>query len=206
MLNDYDELNEMQLDVLKEIGNIGAGNAATALATILNDKVDITVPTIKIVGFDETMEILGGHEKLAIGVLIDFCGDENIRGMMMFLIDYEDAKSITNILMQNDDTDELTEIKLSAIEEIGNIMSASYINCISVMTGLKINMSIPSLAIDMIGALVEVPVIEFGSIGDKVLFIEEKFVGEQNNLSSNMILFAEMDTLKIVMNRLGLEI
>ena len=205
MFENYDELNEMQIDMLREIGNIGAGNAATALATILDEKVDMSVPSVRITGFDEAVENLGGAESLTVAVLVNFGGDAN--GMIMFLLNVEDAKSIMDILVGEDDGEEgLSEIKISGIKEIGNILASSYVNAISALTGLTIEVSVPYVAIDMVGALMIVPIIEFGAIGDKLMFIEENFEGETNDLKSNMIMFAEINTLKTIMQKLGLEI
>ena len=204
MFNNYEELSDMQIDVLREIGNIGAGNAATALATILDEKVDMSVPSVKITGFDEAVQALGGAETMTVAVLVNFSGDGN--GMIMFLLNVKDAKSIMDILIGEDDSDELSEMKISGIKEIGNILGSSYVNAISALTGLNIHVSVPYIAIDMVGALMSVPIIEFGAIGDKLMFIEENFNGESNDLKSNMIMFAEINTLKIIMEKLGLEI
>lgn len=206
MLSNYDELNDIQIDVLREIGNIGAGNAATALSTILDERVEISLPRVRITDFDTAVNALGGAETMTVGVLVNFSGEAN--GMIMFLLNMEDAKAIMSILIQDegDDNGQLSELKLSAIKEIGNILGSSYINSISTLTGLTINISIPYIAIDMAGALMSVPIIEFGSVGDKVMFIEECFSAEENNLTSNIIMFAEIETLKIIMERLGLEI
>ena len=205
MFENYDELNEMQIDMLREIGNIGAGNAATALATILDEKVDMSVPSVRITGFDEAVENLGGAESLTVAVLVNFGGDAN--GMIMFLLNVEDAKSIMDILVGEDDGEEgLSEMKISGIKEIGNILASSYVNAISALTGLTIEVSVPYVAIDMVGALMCVPIIEFGAIGDKLMFIEENFEGETNDLKSNMIMFAEINTLKTIMQKLGLEV
>lgn len=205
MFNNYEELSDMQIDVLREIGNIGAGNAATALATILDEKVDMNVPSVRITGFDEAVQALGGAETMTVAVLVNFSGDGN--GMIMFLLNIKDAKSIMDILVGEDDSEEeLSEMKISGIKEIGNILSSSYVNAISALTGLNIQVSVPYIAIDMVGALMSVPIIEFGAIGDKLMFIEENFKGETNDLKSNMIMFAEINTLKIIMQKLGLEI
>ncbi|MDF3001275.1 MAG: cheC [Bacillota bacterium] len=206
MLKNYDELNDVQIDVLREIGNIGAGNAATALSTILDERVEISLPRVRITDFDTAVNALGGAETMTVGVLVNFSGEAN--GMIMFLLNMEDAKAIMSILIRDegDDNGQLSELKLSAIKEIGNILGSSYINSISTLTGLTITISIPYIAIDMAGALMSVPIIEFGSVGDKVMFIEECFSAEENNLTSNIIMFAEIETLKIIMERLGLEI
>ena len=205
MFKSYEELNDTQIDVLREIGNIGAGNAATALAVILDDRVEITVPKVKIIDFNNAVNDLGGAEAMTVGVLVNFSGEAN--GMIMFILDMEDAKGITDILITEDDGEnQLSEMKLSAIKEIGNILSSSYINSISTLTGLAIDISVPYIAIDMAGALMSVPLIEFGTLGDKVMFIEESFLGEFHHLRSNIIMFAELETLKIIMERLGLEL
>jgi chemotaxis protein CheC len=96
-------------------------------------------------------------------------------------------------------------MKLSAIKEIGNILGSAYINSIALLTGLQIDLSVPYIAIDMAGALLSVPVIEFGAVGDKVMFIEEGFFTDGKQLDSNVIMFAEVDTLQRIMGRLGLE-
>ncbi|MFA5637034.1 MAG: chemotaxis protein CheC [Anaerovoracaceae bacterium] len=209
MLKNYEELSEMHIDVLREIGNIGAGNAATALATILDEKVEISLPVVKITDFDTAVRALGGAESMTVGVLVSFFGEAN--GMIMFLLKMEDAKKVMSILLrdyeeEDEDAEEISEMKLSAIREIGNILGSSYINSIATLTGLQINLTVPYIAIDMAGALMSVPIIEFGAVGDKIMFIEEVFSGSENNLRSNVIMFAQIDTLKLIMERLGLEI
>ena len=204
-MENYEQLNDLQIDVLREIGNIGAGNAATALATMLDEKVDISVPKVRITDFDTAVNALGGAETLTVGVLVNFMGEAT--GMIMFLLRMEDARNILQILVGGDpeESGELDDLKLSAIKEIGNILGSSYINSIATLTGMSIQISIPYIAIDMAGALMSVPVIEFGSVGDKVMFIEENFIAEDNQLNSNVIMFAEMETIKTIMERLGIE-
>lgn len=206
MFTNYEELSDLHLDVLREIGNIGAGNAATSLGMVLNEEVGILLPKVRITDFDTAVNALGGAEAMTVGVLVNFHGDAN--GMIMFLLGMDDAKGITDILlagMDEDDTpDSLSEMKLSAIKEIGNILGSAYINSIAQLTQLTIDISIPYIAIDMAGAILSVPIIEFGAVGDKVMFIEEGFYTEEKQLNSNVIMFAEIDTLKVIMERLGI--
>jgi chemotaxis protein CheC len=208
VLKNYEELNEVHIDVLREIGNIGAGNAATALASILDERVEMSLPVVRITDFDTAINALGGAEAMTVGVLVNFYGEAN--GMIMFLMKMEDAQKILSILLQGFDTEEeseeMTELKLSAIKEIGNILGSSYINAIATLTGLQINLSVPYIAIDMAGAIMSVPIIEFGSVGDKIMFIEEVFSGRENDLRSNVIMFAQIETLKLIMERLGLNL
>ncbi len=211
MINNYEELNDMHLDVLREIGNIGSGNAATSLSSMMSKVVDINIPSVRIVDFDTAISCLGGAETLTVGVLVNFHGD--VSGMMMFLSNIPNAKLIINTLLGQEtdqDNDEIIydEMGNSVIQEIGNILASAYVNSISSLTGLTIDISIPYVAIDMAGSLLSVPIIEFGEVGDRVMFIDGGFAiaeNEQNNLHSNIIFFLEMDSLKTVMDRLGIE-
>ncbi len=202
-MENYDQLNDVQMDVLREIGNIGAGNAATALSMLLNEKISISLPKIRLTDFNTALEALGGTEAMTVGVLVNYSGEAN--GIIMFLLDMQDARNITDILIhEGHPDDELSELKLSAIQEIGNILGSSYINSIAALTGLSIGISVPYTAIDMAGALMSVPFIEFGTIGDKVMFIEENFFSDTHSLISHIVMFAEIETLETIMQRLGM--
>jgi chemotaxis protein CheC len=205
VISNYEELNDTHIDVLKEIGNIGAGNAATSLGMILNAEVGIELPTVRITDFDTALNAMGGAEAMTVGVLLNFSGEAS--GMIMFLLGMEDAQNITGILVQDDSPaeDGLSEMKLSAIKEIGNILGSAYVNSIALLTGLQIDLSVPYIAIDMAGAILSVPIIEFGAVGDKVMFIEEGFFTDEQHLNSNVIMFAEVDTLRRIMEKLGIE-
>ncbi len=202
-MENYDQLNDVQMDVLREIGNIGAGNAATALSMLLNEKISISLPKIRLTDFNTALEALGGTEAMTVGVLVNYSGEAN--GIIMFLLDVQDARNITDILIhKGHPDDELSELKLSAIQEIGNILGSSYINSIAALTGLSIGSTVPYTAIDMAGALMSVPFIEFGTIGDKVMFIEENFFSDTHSLISHIVMFAEIETLETIMQRLGM--
>ena len=194
----------MQMDVLREIGNIGAGNAATSLSVMLGQPVDMTLPKVNLVEFDDVAKAVGGAESINYGVLVNLEGD--IDGMIMFILNKEFAHLVLNILMGEmfGAFDEMDEIALSAIKEVGNILSAAYANALSQLTGLRIELSVPYVSIDMAGALLSVPIIKFGSVGDKVLFIEENFMGDIESVMSHMILFAELDSLNLILEKLGL--
>lgn len=200
----YENLNSMQMDVLREIGNIGAGNAATSLSVMLNQPVDMTLPHVNLVEFNEVAEAVGGAEAINYGVLLNLGGD--IDGMIMFILDKSFAHLMLNILMGESFStfDDMDEMSLSAIKEVGNILSAAYVTALAELTGLNIEMSVPYVSIDMAGALLSVPIIKFGTVGDKVLFIEENFTSNEESVLSHMILFAEMESLDLILGKLGL--
>ncbi|MCL2056384.1 MAG: chemotaxis protein CheC [Oscillospiraceae bacterium] len=202
--NVYEHLSPMHMDVLRELGNIGAGNAATSLSAMLGMPVNMTLPVVNLVEFNNVADAVGGPENMIYGVLVSLEGE--INGMIMFLLDKKFAHMIINILMGQhyESFDEMDEMALSAITEVGNILSGAYVNSIGDMTGLRIDLTPPAVNIDMAGALLSVPITQFGAVGDKVLFIEENFKSDTENVMSHMILFAEVDSLNLILQKLGL--
>lgn len=203
MTLNIDDLSNIQLDVLREIGNIGAGNAATALAKMLNKKIDMDVPKVKILEFKNVNEILGGEEILVIGILLRVNGDLN--GDMMFILEYKAAHVLVNILMGNapDDFSDFSEIELSALREIGNILAGSYLSALSQLTNLMIMPSVPDMAIDMAGAILSVPAIQFGKVGDTVLYIETEFCEGSTKVVGDFFLIPDVESYDTLLKALG---
>jgi chemotaxis protein CheC len=195
----------MQYDVLREIGNIGAGNATTALSQMLNSKIDMKVPNVELLEFKELSDIVGGAENIVVGILFTLGGD--IDGMMMFMLEKAASRHLVNILMGNpadDQEEEFSEMELSAMSEIGNIISGAYLSSLSSLTNLVIVSSIPYLAIDMAGAILSVPAIEFGKIGDKALLIETEFGDEIRDVNGYFILIPTIKSYGAILSSLGL--
>ena len=205
-IQNVDQLQDMHLDVLKELGNIGSGNAASALADFLQCETDITVPTVKMLKFDDAVNFLGGPENIAIGMLVNIKDD--INGMMLYIIEQSFASKMTSALFGSgiEDLMNMNEMEQSLITEVGNIMAASYINAIASMTGMTIDISVPVLTVDMVGAILSVPTVEFAKVGNKVLFIDVGFVMGGEEIKSNMILVPEMQSLETLFTRLGVSI
>ena len=197
-------INDMQFDVLREIGNIGAGNATTALSQLINQKVDMKVPKVELLDFNELTNIVGGPENLVVGILLTIEGE--INGMMMFMLEQKSAHNLVNLLMgQNlDNFSSFTEMDLSALQEIGNIISGAYLYSLSSLTNLMIKQSVPYMAIDMAGAILSVPAIEFGKVGDKALLIQSQFGEENINVDGYFILIPTMESYDVILNSLGM--
>lgn len=188
------------MDVLKEIGNIGSGNAVTALANLLSKKIYMSVPKVRIIDFKDIATILGGEEELIVGIYLNL--KEDIEGNIMFTIDIESATNLLKMLLDRE-VEELDEISISALSEVGNILSSSYVNALSALTGMKIAVSVPSLAIDMAGAILSVPAIQFGLISDKVLFIETVFEEGDNQVKGNLFLLPNIESFEKILSLLG---
>ena len=204
-VNRIDDINSIQMDALAEIGTIGSSNAVTSLSNLLGKEISIAVPKVRIMNFNDAVEFIGGPENIVVGLLVRLGGD--VRGMMMFILQAGFAKNIIRSLFgkQLDDIYNADEMDFSAISEIGNILSASYVNALSTLTGLCIDISVPSICIDMAGAILSVPAIEFARIGNKVMFIDDTFSIDGGTLKSNMILAPEMDSLNLLFQKLGVD-
>ena len=201
---DLNKINNMQFDVLREIGNIGAGNATTALSQMINSKIDMKVPKVDLLEFRELSDIVGGAENLVVGILFTLEGQ--IEGMMMFMMEVPAARHLVNQLMGNNEDValEFSEIELSALNEIGNIIAGAYLSSLSSLTNILITASIPYMAIDMAGAILSVPAIEFGKIGDKALLIETEFGDEKVAVNGYFILIPTIDSYEAILTSLGL--
>jgi len=199
----FNNLDDTHMDVLREIGNIGAGNAVTALAKLLNKKVDMDVPKVKVMKFKDVSEILGGAEISVVGLLLNVEGD--ITGSIMFILKSDAARTLVNILMGRslEDCKEFEEMELSALQEIGNILASSYLSSLSGLTGLNIMPSVPELAIDMAGAILSVPAIQFGTIGDSVLYIETGFFEGSTRVVGDFFLVPDTDSYEVLLKALG---
>ncbi|MDK2865877.1 MAG: chemotaxis protein CheC [Clostridiales bacterium] len=194
--------NTIILDVLREIGNIGAGNAATSLAKMIDKKIDMKVPIVKVLEFDEVPELLGGPENIVCGIFFKIEGD--ITGSIMYIMDQNSAINLVNLLMPRENA-EFDEFTISALKEIGNILSGAYVSSLSGLTNLKITISIPALAIDMAGAILSVPAIHFSQMSDNVLIIQNEFIEnvEATKVDGYFFLIPDLDSYEVLLGSLG---
>lgn len=203
-----EQLTDQYFDVLKELGNIGAGNATTALAQMIDCKVDMCVPQVRLLEFKELGEIVGGEDKIMASIFLQVEGD--IDGSIMFILSKSAAAHLVNKLMcgmlgideEKADEYEFGEMECSAIKEVGNIITGAYLNALSGLTNMKIYPSIPQLGIDMAGALLSVPAIEFGVFGDKILLIQTQFTDDVV-LDGFFILIPDMSSYEKILKSLG---
>ncbi|NLW12006.1 MAG: chemotaxis protein CheC, partial [Clostridiaceae bacterium] len=162
-MKNYEQMNDFEMSVLSEIGNVGAGNAATALSHILADRVNMSVPDLRILDVSDMTTLLGGPENEFVGILVTM--DKDVRGMMLFLLEQRFVCKLIEVLLNEkiSSFSELSEMGRSALMEIGNILAGSYVNAIATMTNLNIELSTPQIAIDMVGAILSYPAALFGA-------------------------------------------
>lgn len=197
-----ESVSEQYLDVLKELGNIGAGNATTALAQMLQCKVDMKVPQVRLLDFGEVGTLMGGEEQIMAGIYL--CVEGDITGSIMFLLEKDAARHLVSKLMGMElEGDTFSEMETSALKEIGNIITGAYLNSLSTITNLKIFPSIPDLTIDMAGAILSVPAIEFGTLGDKILLIQTQFT-DDFELNGFFVLVPDLESYGKILGALGM--
>lgn len=196
-----ESISSTYFDVLKELGNIGAGNATTALASLLQSKVDMKVPQVKMLEFKDLGTILGGEEQEMAGAYLGVEGD--ITGSILFLVKTDVAMHLVSKMMGGYCSGEFGEMEQSAFKEIANIITGSYLNALATLTNLCIFPSIPDLTIDMAGAILSVPAVEFGIYSDNILLIQSQ-ISDDIDIDGFFIMCPDMDSYEVILKSLGL--
>lgn len=199
----YDELQGIQLDAIREIASIGAGNAATALSSILGKGIKITVPKADLVAINEIPELLGGPENVVSAILVRMSGDLN--GVVLYMQDMDFINIVLESILGRriSDYSELDEMCSSALIESGNIMISSFTTALSNLAGLNISLSVPAHTINMAGAILMVPMVMIDFTGDKLMFLDGNFVCDGQETPSRFLLLPDVESLNILLEKLG---
>ncbi len=195
------EFTELQIDALGEIGNIGLGNAATAMAQILGKEIQISVPKVNVISLEEVFENVD-EETVVYAVVARVLGDAP--GNILFMFDTSTMMKVAEMLVGKQEGEELSEIGYSALGEIGNIIFATYMNAISQMTNLRLFPSVPAVAKDMLTAVLSTTFIESGQFNDYVLDIETGFSQENEDLKGDFYFIPAPGSLERILESLGL--
>ncbi len=194
-------LTPLQLDALREVGNIGSGNAAVALSTMVDKKVLLSVPRASLVPLVKVSDLVGGAETPVVGVYLHISGDAS--GSMLLLLAETSANELAQLMVSKDNEDELTTVEQSALQETGSILAGSYLNALSQMTGILLRPSVPGFAMDMAGAIIDFILVEISQSDDYVLVIETEFDIMEQVIKGHLILFPDLGSLDIILGRLG---
>lgn len=204
-MDEFTKLSGLQLDALKEIGNIGAGNAATALAQMVQTKIDMSVPRVSILPFADVPDLLGGPDAHVVGIYFMVTGPAPTS--ILFILTAKKAGLLVDMLLQRKtgetDVYNLSEMEMSAMMELGNILSATYLNAMSMFTQLTFIPSVPALGIDMAGAILNAILAQFGEIADHVLLLETDFTKGEDEVVGHFFLLPEPGSLQTILKALG---
>ncbi len=199
----FNELNGLELDTLREIGSIGTGNAANALSSMLGCKVTIEVPEVKIMGYNEAIDWIGGPETVTAGVLARLEGE--INGIILSIQHMEFINLVLQHMIGNgvEDYQYLTELETSALLEVGNIMISAFANAMAGLTDMKIRLTVPAFAVDMQGAIIAVPMAEFGGQSDYIMTIGANFICNGREVPCRILLSPDVRSLNFLLKKLG---
>lgn len=201
---DPKSIDSNQLDFFRELENIGAGHAATALAMMLSHEIGLRVPRAQFCEYSQMCDILKGPENVVAGLLVGISGELN--GFILLVMDEEDAMKLAGSLLGNM-TDgmsesEQREMQMSAMKEMANILIGSYITAISELTGLKVDASVPDLVFDMAGAVMNLLAVASVDCGDHVMFMETEFIDNSQSLYGHFFLIPDTESYKALIRKM----
>ncbi|MGG3279691.1 chemotaxis protein CheC [Paenibacillus solani] len=197
---------EIKMDVLKEVGNIGAGNAATALSRLLNKPIDMAVPKVQLLPFEQIAESVGGSEQLVIAIFLRVEGDAPSN--LFFIMSPEAGKNLLQNLagIEVSEEEQFSDMEQSALGEIGNILAGSYLSSLADFTNLSMTPTVPALAMDMAGAILSYGLLQFGEMGDDALLINTTFLEGQNEVEGQFFLIPDPQTFAQIFEALGVSL
>lgn len=200
---DYSELNALELDTLREVGSIGSGNAATALSDLIGKPIRIKSPEVRIMDYNEAIDWLGGPEKITAGVLVKL--DGQINGIMLSVQQLEFTNLVLDSMLNRTVTDytELGEMEKSVLIEVGNIMISTFINALSSLADLNIELTVPAFTVDMQGAIFTVPMAEYGGQSDYIMTIGGDYLYDGKTVPCQLLLSPDIRSLNTLLRKLG---
>jgi chemotaxis protein CheC len=205
-MEDVRDLKASQLDAIREVANIGAGHAATALSGMTNRKIMITVPRVFIRPLEEACDLVGTPDSVVAAVLMHMMGD--LTGRAMVLFPRRAAHTLCDLLFRRPlgDTVELGEMEQSGLKETGNILASAYMNALSDFMGMMLVPSVPSLVIDLSGAVLTSAQLNFGNERDYAFCVETSFRvdGAPDPLGGHFLLLPDMSSLRAIFDAIRL--
>ena len=204
-IKNYDQLSSLELDTLKEIGSIGTGNAATSLSALIGKPVRIQMPEVRIMEYNEAIEWIGGPEESTAGVLVGLGGQ--ISGIMLSVQQLEFVNLVLESMLGKGVGEymELREMEYSALTEVGNIMISTFINALSGLAGIDVELTVPAFTVDMQGAIMAVPMAEYGGQSDYIMTIGGDFVCNGKQIPCRLLLSPDIRSLNFLLRKLGVE-
>lgn len=206
---EFTNLSNEQRDVLREIGNIGAGNAATAMSKLINKKIDMQVPSVNVLSYDEMMEMMGGPDAVIVAILFRVQGDAP--GTVYFILTIKEAeylvKQMTNEAQFSWSSDDpLDDLGISVLQEAGNILTGSYLSALSDFMKINMQPSVPHLSVDMAGAVLTAGLIELSQVTDFVTIIDTKIIysDTQNQIRGHFLFLPDPESFSKLFKSLGI--
>jgi chemotaxis protein CheC len=189
------DLTPLQKDALKELGNIGAGHAATALAQLVGRPVGMSVPDVSVVPLEQVDELMGGWDQLVACISVKILGEA--RGVMLVLLSRRNALALANLLLGEESAGSrtLSEMGKSALQELGNILLGAYMTAVSNLLGLMMLPSVPNIGFDIAGAFVDMASEEMGDKKAHVIVVHTEFRESEREITGHLLFVPDKPTL-----------
>ncbi|WP_163113604.1 CheY-P phosphatase CheC [Bacillus velezensis] len=206
-MSKFEAIKEEQMDILREVGNIGAGHSASAMAQLLNRKIDMEVPFATLLTFDELADFFGGAETPVASIFLRMEGD--MTGSIFLIMPFHQAEQFIRELIGNPDfdIDQLGEDHLSssALHELGNILAGSYLTALADLTKLEIYPSVPEISLDMFGAVISEGLMELSQVGEHAIVVDTSIFdqGSRQELKAHMFMLPDYDSFEKLFVSLG---
>lgn len=196
-------MTEEQLDALREVSNIGMGHAATALSQLMGKTITMSVPRILVMDIAQVPEVFGGADRMVVGIYLQILG--NARGNILMIFPRENAIRLLEQVLPRERAKGalLTELEVSALKEVGNILASAYLNALGGMLKMTLIPSVPVLSFDMAGAVVDYVLIELAEVGDTSLMIETEFSSDGEAASGHFFLLPDPPSLEVILKTVG---
>ncbi len=200
-MNEIMKLSEIQYDALKEVGNVGIGQATTSLSKMVNKRVDISLPDLKLIPITEVPQIVRNEEPV-VGIILELRGDT--KGYLLLLLSKDDAKLLIKLIAGiMEKTDTFDEMEESVLKELGNIMSGTYITALSNFLGISLGLSPPSHVYDMSDAIINQIVCLMSPDTDNVLFLNTEFAVNSEKLGGKVLIFTDSMSLSKLLSAIN---
>lgn len=202
-MKDYNELNSQELDTLREVGSIGTGNAATALSELIGQEVRIQDPEVRIMEYNEAIDWIGGPEEVTAGVLVRISG--KMSGIMLSVQKLDFVNLVLKSMMDKEVEDYfgLREMESSALVEVGNIMISTFINALTGLANIDVELSVPAFTVDMQGAIMSVPMAAYGGQSNYIMTIGGKFICNGVEVPCRLMMSPDIRSLDFLLRKLG---
>ncbi len=204
-IKDYNELSSLELDTLKEIGSIGTGNAATALSELIGQEVRIQDPEVRIMEYNEAIDWIGGPEEITAGVLVRL--SKQINGIMLSVQKLDFVNLVLQSMMGKSVEDYLglREMESSALIEVGNIMISTFINALTSLCDIQVDLTVPAFTVDMQGAIMAVPMAAYGGQSNYIMTIGGKFICNDVEVPCRLLMSPDLRSLEFLLRKLGVD-
>jgi chemotaxis protein CheC len=192
-------LDQMRKDILKEVVNIGAGNAAAAFSEMVDEEVKMTVPKVELLILEELPAVTGDEEDSIACIMLTFNGE--IGGKILLVLEMDNVEKILQLIFGSEELPD-ENIQHSALNELGNILSGAYLKAINTFTELDLSQGIPVSAYDMAGAILSSSIIDYSQSEDYILLLETEFILDREKIELYYFFIPEKESLEILFERL----